>query len=156
MSERERQVMKKLKEVVDKQRDEIRAKDRELTLKNEDIEAVRPHWECLFWTFQPFPSLLSSHISHLAVTASTAYTCRYRSGRVKDPTPCRIHKLLFLLGSQSEIKKKNPCDLIFFALLFRKRVLKLSQSCHRWHQHPVVTVSNIVTRLFGSPNRCVA
>ncbi len=33
--------MKKLKEVVDKQRDEIRAKDRELTLKNEDIEAVR-------------------------------------------------------------------------------------------------------------------
>lgn len=32
--------MKKLKEVVDKQRDEIRAKDRELTLKNEDIEAV--------------------------------------------------------------------------------------------------------------------
>lgn len=41
MTERERQVMKKLKEVVDKQRDEIRAKDRELTLKNEDIEAVR-------------------------------------------------------------------------------------------------------------------
>lgn len=41
MSERERQVMKKLKEVVDKQRDEIRAKDRELTLKNEDVEAVR-------------------------------------------------------------------------------------------------------------------
>ena len=33
--------MKKLKEVVDKQRDEIRAKDRELTLKNEDVEAVR-------------------------------------------------------------------------------------------------------------------
>lgn len=43
MSERERQVMKKLKEVVDKQRDEIRAKDRELTLKNEDIEAVSEH-----------------------------------------------------------------------------------------------------------------
>ena len=41
MTEREKQVMKKLKEVVDKQRDEIRAKDRELTLKNEDIEAVR-------------------------------------------------------------------------------------------------------------------
>lgn len=40
MSERERQVMKKLKEVVDKQRDEIRAKDRELVLKNEDVEAV--------------------------------------------------------------------------------------------------------------------
>lgn len=35
--------MKKLKEVVDKQRDEIRAKDRELTLKNEDIEAVSDH-----------------------------------------------------------------------------------------------------------------
>lgn len=32
--------MVKLKEVVDKQRDEIRAKDRELTLKNEDVEAV--------------------------------------------------------------------------------------------------------------------
>ncbi|XP_071393917.1 RILP-like protein 1 isoform X2 [Centroberyx affinis] len=41
MSERERQVMKKLKEVVDKQRDEIRAKDRELGLKNEDIEALQ-------------------------------------------------------------------------------------------------------------------
>eukprot|EP00069_Balaena_mysticetus_P013397 bmy_01477T0 len=40
MSERERQVMKKLKEVVDKQRDEIRAKDRELGLKNEDVEAI--------------------------------------------------------------------------------------------------------------------
>ncbi|KAJ3606063.1 hypothetical protein NHX12_028106 [Muraenolepis orangiensis] len=41
MSERERHVMKKLKEVVDKQRDEIRAKDRELTLKNEDVEALQ-------------------------------------------------------------------------------------------------------------------
>lgn len=40
MSERERQVMKRLKEVVDKQRDELRAKDRELGLKNEDVEAV--------------------------------------------------------------------------------------------------------------------
>ncbi|GCB76649.1 hypothetical protein scyTo_0021020, partial [Scyliorhinus torazame] len=39
MSEKEWQVMKKLKEVVDKQRDELRAKDRELTLKNEDVEA---------------------------------------------------------------------------------------------------------------------
>ncbi|XP_010580584.1 PREDICTED: RILP-like protein 1 [Haliaeetus leucocephalus] len=43
MSERERQVMKKLKEVVDKQRDEIRAKDRELGLKNEDVEATEPN-----------------------------------------------------------------------------------------------------------------
>ncbi|XP_077352662.1 RILP-like protein 1 isoform X1 [Festucalex cinctus] len=41
MSERERQVMKKLKEVVDNQRDEIRAKDRELTLRSEDIEALQ-------------------------------------------------------------------------------------------------------------------
>ncbi|XP_075390048.1 RILP-like protein 1 isoform X2 [Tenrec ecaudatus] len=41
MSERERQVMKKLKEVVDKQRDEIRAKDRELGLKGEDVEALQ-------------------------------------------------------------------------------------------------------------------
>ncbi|KAJ8415553.1 hypothetical protein AAFF_G00425330 [Aldrovandia affinis] len=41
VSERERQVMKKLKEVVDKQRDEIRAKDRELTLRNDDVEALQ-------------------------------------------------------------------------------------------------------------------
>lgn len=41
LTERERQVMKKLKEVVDKQRDEIRAKDRELTLKNDDVEALQ-------------------------------------------------------------------------------------------------------------------
>ncbi|XP_032899770.1 RILP-like protein 1 isoform X1 [Amblyraja radiata] len=41
MSERERLVMKKLKEVVDKQRAEIRAKDRELTLKNDDVEALQ-------------------------------------------------------------------------------------------------------------------
>ncbi|XP_063313077.1 RILP-like protein 1 isoform X3 [Pelobates fuscus] len=41
MSEREREVMKKLKEVVDKQRDEIRAKDRELVLKSEDVEALQ-------------------------------------------------------------------------------------------------------------------
>lgn len=41
ISEKERQVRNKLKDLVDKQRDEIRAKDHELTLKNEDIEAVR-------------------------------------------------------------------------------------------------------------------
>lgn len=41
MSEKERQVMRKLKDLVDKQRDEIRAKDHELTLRNEDVEAVR-------------------------------------------------------------------------------------------------------------------
>ncbi|XP_044051654.1 RILP-like protein 1 isoform X6 [Siniperca chuatsi] len=41
MSEKERQVMKKLKDLVDKQRDEIRAKDHELTLKNEDVEALQ-------------------------------------------------------------------------------------------------------------------
>ncbi|KAI1881969.1 hypothetical protein AGOR_G00245660 [Albula goreensis] len=41
MSDRERQVMKKLKEVVDMQRDEIRAKDRELSLKSDDIEALQ-------------------------------------------------------------------------------------------------------------------
>nr|XP_014269467.1 RILP-like protein 1 isoform X1 [Maylandia zebra] len=39
MSEKEKQVMKKLQDLVDKQRDDIRAKDHELTLKNEDIEA---------------------------------------------------------------------------------------------------------------------
>ncbi|XP_053180967.1 RILP-like protein 1 [Scomber japonicus] len=41
MSERERQVMKKLQVLVDKQRDEIRAKDHELTLRNEDVEALQ-------------------------------------------------------------------------------------------------------------------
>lgn len=43
MSEKEKQGMKKLQDLVDKQRDDIRAKDHELTLKNEDIEAVRIH-----------------------------------------------------------------------------------------------------------------
>ncbi|KAF7669632.1 hypothetical protein LDENG_00166630 [Lucifuga dentata] len=41
MSEKERQVMKKLKDMVNKQRDEIRAKDHELTLRNEDVEALQ-------------------------------------------------------------------------------------------------------------------
>ncbi|XP_070992233.1 RILP-like protein 1 isoform X5 [Oncorhynchus clarkii lewisi] len=41
VSERECQVMKKLKKVVDKQRDEIRDKDHELNLKNEDLEALQ-------------------------------------------------------------------------------------------------------------------
>lgn len=47
MSEKEKQVMKKLQDLVDKQRDDIRAKDHELTLKNEDIEAVRIHNTCI-------------------------------------------------------------------------------------------------------------
>ena len=34
-------MMMKLKDSVEKQRDEIRAKDHELTLRNEDVEAVR-------------------------------------------------------------------------------------------------------------------
>ncbi|KAF3695763.1 RILP-like protein 1 GAPDH's competitor of SIAH1 protein enhances life [Channa argus] len=38
MSENERQVMKKLKDLVDKQKDEIRTKEYELTLRKEDIE----------------------------------------------------------------------------------------------------------------------
>ncbi|XP_047447891.1 RILP-like protein 1 [Mugil cephalus] len=41
MSEKEKQAMKKLKDLVDKQRDEIRAKDRELALRNEDVEALQ-------------------------------------------------------------------------------------------------------------------
>lgn len=41
ISERDSQVTKKLRDVVDKQRDEIRAKDQELALRNEDVEAVR-------------------------------------------------------------------------------------------------------------------
>lgn len=45
--------MKKLKEVVDKQRDEIRAKDRELGLKNEDVEAVSDPWSSYFSSFSP-------------------------------------------------------------------------------------------------------
>lgn len=40
MSEKDKHMMKKLKDLVDKQRDEIRAKDHELTLKNDDVEAV--------------------------------------------------------------------------------------------------------------------
>lgn len=65
MSERERQVMKKLKEVVDKQRDEIRAKDRELTLKNEDIEAVR-----LSATHSLTNSVALTHLNYLNSTLS--------------------------------------------------------------------------------------
>lgn len=45
--------MKKLKEVVDKQRDEIRAKDRELGLKNEDVEAVSGSCSSCFSSFSP-------------------------------------------------------------------------------------------------------
>ncbi|KAK5871512.1 hypothetical protein PBY51_004391 [Eleginops maclovinus] len=41
MSEKERQVLNKLKYSVEKQRDELRAKDYELTLKNEDVEALQ-------------------------------------------------------------------------------------------------------------------
>ncbi|KAM8886337.1 RILP-like protein 1 isoform 3-T3 [Spinachia spinachia] len=41
MSEKDRQEMKKLKDSVNKQRDEIRARDHELTLKNEDVDALQ-------------------------------------------------------------------------------------------------------------------
>lgn len=41
MSEKEKQMMHKLEDLVEKQRDAIRAKDHELTLRNEDVEAVR-------------------------------------------------------------------------------------------------------------------
>lgn len=41
LTEKERDVMIKLKEVVDKQRDEIRAKDRDIGQKNEDVEALQ-------------------------------------------------------------------------------------------------------------------
>jgi len=55
--------MKKLKEVVDKQRDEIRAKDRELTLKNEDVEAVRRRPAVMILYFTDFTLwLLKCHI----------------------------------------------------------------------------------------------
>lgn len=40
-SEKESQAIEKLKDLVDKQRDEMRAKEHELTLRNEDVEAVR-------------------------------------------------------------------------------------------------------------------
>ncbi|KAM9744339.1 RILP-like protein 1 [Menidia menidia] len=40
-SEKENQELKKLQDSVDKQRDEIRAKDRELLLRNEDVEALQ-------------------------------------------------------------------------------------------------------------------
>lgn len=61
MLEKEQQIVKKLKDLVDKQRDEIRAKDHELTSRNEDVEAVRivakrdtyltKHCTCLGWPF---------------------------------------------------------------------------------------------------------
>ncbi|XP_074526680.1 RILP-like protein 1 isoform X2 [Halichoeres trimaculatus] len=41
MSEKEKQMMKRLKDLVDKQRDEIRVKDHELTQVNEDVEALQ-------------------------------------------------------------------------------------------------------------------
>lgn len=41
MSEKEKQMVQKLKDLVVKQGDAIRAKDHELTLRSEDIEAVR-------------------------------------------------------------------------------------------------------------------
>ncbi|KAM4577219.1 RILP-like protein 1 isoform 2-T2 [Odontesthes bonariensis] len=41
MSEKENEVMKKLKDLVNKQRDEIRAKDRELLRRNEEVEALQ-------------------------------------------------------------------------------------------------------------------
>lgn len=40
MSEKEKRMMQKLEDLVEKQRDAIRAKDHELTLRNEDVEAV--------------------------------------------------------------------------------------------------------------------
>ena len=46
MSEKERRMMRKLEDLVDKQRDQIRAKDHELTLRNEDVEAVRISTTC--------------------------------------------------------------------------------------------------------------
>lgn len=41
MSEKEKRMMQKLQDLVEKQRDAIRAKDHELMLRNEDVEAVR-------------------------------------------------------------------------------------------------------------------
>ncbi|XP_076007291.1 RILP-like protein 1 [Genypterus blacodes] len=41
LSEKEQQVMKRLKDMVDKQRDKIKAKDHELMLRNEDVEALQ-------------------------------------------------------------------------------------------------------------------
>lgn len=52
MSEKERQVMNKLKDSVDKQRDELRAKDHELTLKNEDVETLQTQQHRLIRTNQ--------------------------------------------------------------------------------------------------------
>lgn len=41
LSEKEKQMVQKLNDLVEKQRDVIRAKEQELTLRNEDVEAVR-------------------------------------------------------------------------------------------------------------------
>lgn len=41
LSEKEKQMVQKLRDLVEKQQDAIRAKEHELTLRNEDIEAVK-------------------------------------------------------------------------------------------------------------------
>lgn len=63
--------MKKLKEVVDKQRDEIRAKDRELTLKNEDIEAVSDR----FSSFKPFVNNMDFILFPILLTLTINHSC---------------------------------------------------------------------------------
>ncbi|KAJ8005657.1 hypothetical protein DPEC_G00120210 [Dallia pectoralis] len=47
VSERELQVMTKLKDMVDRQRDEIQEKDHELNLKSEDLKALQHNQHCL-------------------------------------------------------------------------------------------------------------
>ncbi|XP_034152097.1 RILP-like protein 1 [Esox lucius] len=47
VSEREHQVMMKLKDMVDKQRGDIQEKDHELNLKNEDLKALQLQHHCL-------------------------------------------------------------------------------------------------------------
>lgn len=47
----EREVMLKLKQVVDKQRDELRAKVQEITTISKEVEAVRRHRHACMYVF---------------------------------------------------------------------------------------------------------
>lgn len=76
MSEKDKQVMKKLMDSVNKQRDEIRARDHELTLKNEDVDAVRVQTSCSTYSqltsFSQFCALIIYIVSSTAPDAAAA------------------------------------------------------------------------------------
>lgn len=69
MARKEREVMLRLKKVVDRQRDELRAQAHEIVCKSRDTEAVRA-WELRGVVCQGPGDLLSCHIPPGAVTAA--------------------------------------------------------------------------------------